>query len=72
MCPPRSRAAKLTAVALLMTAAIAQPAHAGAAVITISPGDRIATGTSSCTLGYAYTGQDDHTYAITAGPAARV
>jgi hypothetical protein len=55
-----------------MTAAIAQPAHAGAGVITISPGDRIATGTSSCTLGYAYTGQDDHTYAITAGPAARV
>jgi hypothetical protein len=57
------------AAVLLAAALIAQPPNAGAALSTVSPGDRIDT-PNLCTIGYTYTGRDEHTYAITAGHCA--
>jgi len=63
---------KLAAAATLLAigaALIAQRAPAAAALITVSPGDRIDTPTV-CTIAYTYTGANEHTYAITAGHCA--
>jgi len=62
----------LAVVAVLTTASLASTAPAGAASITVSPGDRVdyvspTADTQFCTIGYVYTAPDLHTYAITAG-----
>jgi streptogrisin B len=62
--------ARLAAAVIAIAAAIcAQPAPATAALITVSPGDRIDT-PNTCTIAYTYTGVNEHTYAITAGHCA--
>jgi streptogrisin B len=59
----------VAAAVVASAALIAQPAPAAAALITVSPGDRIDT-PNMCTIAYTYTGLDGHTYAITAGHCA--
>jgi hypothetical protein len=59
-------------VAALTAATLTNTAPASAASITVSPGDRVdyvspTAATQFCTIGYAYTAPDLHTYAITAG-----
>lgn len=66
------RARTPSIAAALAAAAIAAAAPAAGAPNLIGPGDRLdyinPSGTGQfCTIGYAYTGPDRHTYAITAG-----
>jgi streptogrisin B len=57
----------LAAVALALAATPSLTVtHAGATIFSVSPGDRIQT-PDVCTIAYSYTGDDGHTYAITAG-----
>ena len=63
------RSAAVIVAVIIGAAAISNPAHAGAPLTTVSPGDRIDT-PNLCTVGYTYTGADDHTYAITADHCA--
>jgi hypothetical protein len=58
--------------AVVTTAALAEPGASNAALTMISPGDQVDyvtanTNTQFCTIGYAYSGPDFHTYAVTAG-----
>ncbi|MDV3133358.1 hypothetical protein [Mycobacterium sp. 29Ha] len=60
----------VAAAVVASAALIAQPpAPAAAALMTVSPGDRIDT-PNMCTIAYTYTGLNEHTYAITAGHCA--
>lgn len=56
----------VSALALATAASLSIP-HAAAALPLVEPGDRIETNASTCTLGWAYTGRDNHTYGVTAG-----
>ncbi len=69
---PRIFTAKcaVTAFAAVIALAATGPWHnatTGAAVPSVSPGDRIVVGATACTIGHVYTGADERTYAITAG-----
>jgi hypothetical protein len=67
----RRRVTALAATAVMLAAsALIELPRASAAQTTVSPGDRLETPGASCTIGYAYTGTDEHTYAITAGHCA--
>ena len=59
-------------IAALTVTVLAAPAPATAALPMISAGDRVdyinpKANNQFCTIGYAYTGPDFHTYAVTAG-----
>jgi hypothetical protein len=70
----RARRRKVTAAVVSSVMLTAPPLidlpGARAAQTTVSPGDRLDTPAASCTIGYAYTGTDEHAYAITAGHCA--
>lgn len=68
---PRHLALAAAAIGLLAASVTALP-NANAAVTTVSPADRIDTASDFCTIGYTYTGTDQHTYAITAGHCTTV
>ena len=62
----------LAAAVLASATTLVTPATAHALLPSISPGDRIdyisdRQTETFCTLGYVYTGDDDHVYGITAG-----
>ncbi|MBY0443553.1 MAG: S1 family peptidase [Mycobacteriaceae bacterium] len=70
-----TRLAATITTALLATTALAAPAPSNAGMTIISAGDQVDyvspnANTRFCTIGYAYSGPDLHTYAITAGHCA--